>query len=406
MDKIKNIKAFEILNAKGNPTVEVELTTEEGYVATASVPSGTSTGSYEAYVLNDGESRYGGKGVRKAVDNVNSIIAPALCGHNLDSQEEIDNMMIQLDGTFNKARLGANSILPVSVAFAKARALSMREPLYANLVKKDRYVLPDVIATMVSGGEFSPSGLDFEDYLYIFHSFPSFDKQMEAIVKLRKSLEKELVGRYGAFPEDGGALAPPLSSTEEAFEVMLKVRDSLDLSDNVTLGLDVAASELYESEEKKYRCKGLMDSKTLAGYYRELIDKYPLTYVEDGFDEDDIEGFRYFSQLLPPAIQNVGDDLFTSNIGRLEAYSSVANGLLLKINQIGSVSEAIKAANYAKEHGMDVTVSLRSGETCDNFIADLAVAIGAKQIKLGSPVRAERNAKYNRLLRIAEELEG
>ena len=404
MDRIKNLKAYEILNAKGNPTVEAVVETESGIIAAGSVPSGTSTGKYEAYELHDGGTRYGGRGVRKAVENVNSEIAGILRGMSIANLEDIDNAMIELDGTENKSRLGANAILAVSVAAAKARAAALGLPVYRSLSEKSSFSIPDVIATVISGGEFSPSGLDFEDYLYILHDFCNFSEELEALVIMRKQLEKNLVKKYGVFPEDGGALAAPIQSTEEAFDIMLSTADECGFKKNVSLGLDVAASELFDIDTNIYKVKGGMKADALAGYYDELIADYPLIYIEDGFNEDDTDGFRLLTK-YGNRIQNVGDDLFTSNVKRLESYHDVANGLLLKINQIGTVTEAIAAANYAQREGMDVTVSLRSGETTDDFIADLSVAIGAKQIKLGSPVRAERNAKYNRLLRIAEELE-
>ena len=404
MDSIKRIEAREILNAKGNPTVEVLLETSSGHVAIASVPSGTSTGSYEAYELPDGGTRYGGKGVRHAVGNVNSAIAPRLEGMSLCSLEEIDDEMIRLDGTENKSHLGANAILAVSVAAAKARAMAMKEPLYRTLTHRSSYSIPSVIATVISGGEFSPSGLEFEDYLYIMKDFSCFPYELESLVAMRRRLEKDLTARYGSFPEDGGALAAPIATTGEAFEAMLLAAEECGCGGNVTLGLDVAASELYDKESRTYKVKGGIGTEALCDYYGQLISSYPLTYIEDGFDEDDIDGFRLLAG-YGRKIQNVGDDLFTSSVKRLEKYHDAANGILLKINQIGTVTEAIKAAEYAQSHGMDVTVSLRSGETTDDFIADLAVAVGARQIKLGSPVRAERNAKYNRLLRISEDIE-
>ena len=404
MDRIKNLKAYEILNAKGNPTVEAVVETESGIIAAGSVPSGTSTGKYEAYELHDGGTRYGGRGVRKAVENVNSEIAGILRGMSIANLEDIDNAMIELDGTENKSRLGANAILAVSVAAAKARAAALGRPVYRSLSETSNFSIPDVIATVISGGEFSPSGLDFEDYLYILHDFCNFSEELEALVIMRKQHEKNLLKKYGVFPEDGGALAAPIQSTEEAFDIMLSTADECGFKKNVSLGLDVAASELFDIDTNIYKVKGGMKADALAGYYDELIADYPLIYIEDGFNEDDTDGFRLLTK-YGNRIQNVGDDLFTSNVKRLESYHDVANGLLLKINQIGTVTEAIAAANYAQREGMDVTVSLRSGETTDDFIADLSVAIGAKQIKLGSPVRAERNAKYNRLLRIAEELE-
>ncbi|MCI6673008.1 MAG: phosphopyruvate hydratase [Spirochaetaceae bacterium] len=402
-DTIKRITGREILNAKGNPTVEAQVETASGYVAVASVPSGTSTGSYEAKALFDGGKRYGGKGCLQAASHVSNEINEALAGKSLESQSALDQVMIELDGTQDKSRLGANAILAASVAIAKARALSLHKQTYETLTEAKSYKIPDVIATMVAGGVFGVSGLEFEDYLYIFHGFEKFSDQLEAIVTLRKQLEKNLIKTYGSFPEDGGALAPPLKSTGEAFEVMLETARQCGYEDHVTLGIDAAISEQYDKKTGLYAVKQGMDRAQLCAYYVELAKKYPLTYLEDCFDEDDIEGFRMLKEALP-SVQNVGDDLFTSNIKRLEAYHEAANGLLLKVNQIGTVSEAILAAQYAQTHGMDVTVSLRSGETTDDFIADLSVALSTKQIKLGSPVRAERNVKYNRLQYIATVL--
>lgn len=404
MDRIKTIRGYEILNAKGNPTVEVEVVTEKGHEGVASVPAGTSTGSYEAFVLIDHEERFSGKGVRKAVRNVNEIIAPALIGQTLDSIEKVDRIMLELDGTDNKSNLGANAILPVSVACAKVRAKAMGLPLYATLTDRKKFRIPNIIATVIAGGEFGVSGLEFEDYLYIFHDFDHFIDQLEALIILRRELENKLKRKYGSFPEDGGALAAPIKTTEEAFNTMLEVAAENKYADKVGLGLDVAASELLENSGKYKVGAGALTREELARYYEKLCQDYPLEYLEDGFHEDDIEGFNLI-QKFPGHIQNVGDDLFTSNISRLEMYGKSANGLLLKVNQIGSVSEAIKAAEYANANGIDVTVSLRSGETADDFIADLAVAVGARQIKLGSPVRLERNVKYNRLLKIASEIE-
>ena len=404
-DRIKSIEAFEILNAKGNPTVEVVMTTESGAEAKASVPAGTSTGTNEAFVLTDHEERYDGKGVRKAVENVNRIIAPALIGHELTSIDEIDSVMLALDGTPNKSKLGANAILPVSVAYAKVRAKSLGLPLWSTLTDRTGYRLPDIIATVIAGGEFGVSGLEFEDYLYIFHGFDSFSDELEALVRLRKALERKITGIYGPCLEDGGAIAAPIESTEKAFELMMATVKEEGFEGRVSLGLDVAASELYSSDTGRYKVgNGKLTRKDLAAYYEKLCTGYPLEYLEDGFDENDAEGFGMIRD-FPFSIQNVGDDLFTSNITYLEKYHGCANGLLLKINQIGSVSEAIKAAMFAKDKGLDVTVSLRSGETDDDFISDLAVAVGARQIKLGSPVRMERNVKYNRLLKIERELE-
>lgn len=402
-NRIKRIIGREILNAKGNPTVEAMLETDDGYVAVASVPAGTSTGTYEACALYDGGSRYGGKGTLKAAANVSGPINNLLQGRELSNQFELDCLMNQLDGTDTKSRLGANAILATSVAIAKAKALCQHKEVFQTLTSATGYRIPDAIATVIAGGSFGISGLEFEDYLYILHGFDKFSDELEALVMMRKRLEKNLCKIYGTIPEDGGALAPPLKCSDDAFDIMLQTAKECGYEKNVDLGIDAAISEQYDKVSGLYHVREGLDRQGLCDYYVELARKYPLTYFEDCFDEDDIEGFLLLKKALPN-VQNVGDDLFTSNLKRLEAYHGVANGLLLKINQIGTVSEAIASAEYAKEHGIDVTVSLRSGETTDDFIADLAVALSARQIKLGSPVRAERNVKYNRLLYIATVL--
>lgn len=402
--KISKITGREILNANGKPTVEATIKTNNMLMAVASVPSGTSTGTYEAYELYDGGKRYGGKGTRVASAHVSYEINEALNGMSLEDPAELDRKLIALDGTANKSRLGANAILATSVAIHKAHALVCSKPVYKSLIpQKTTYRVPDIIATVISGGAFSPSGLEFEDYLYILSGFDTFSDELEALVTLRKALEKNLKSRFGEFPEDGGALAAPLATTRNAFDVMLEVAKECGYEKYVSLGLDVAASEFYDADKSIYEFGNGMDSVQLCDYYLELCREYPLTFIEDGFSEDDGEGFSLLKTLRPD-VQVVGDDLFVSNIERLKKYASCANGLLLKINQIGTVTEAIDAANYAKESGLDIIVSLRSGETTDDFIADLSVALSARQIKLGSPVRAERNVKYNRLLQISEEL--
>ena len=405
LDTIKKIAGREILNAKGMPTVEARIETTLGNIATASVPCGTSQGSYEAHAIYDGGRRYQGKGTRVAANHVSNEINNLIVGKSLAEPSYLDRLMIEMDGTKDKSKLGANAILASSVAIAKASALAKHIPLYRSLYQSESYKVPNIIATVIAGGAFSicPSALEFEDYLYILSGFDTFDEELEALVTLRRCLQKRLTEKYGVIAEDGGALAAPLRSTEEAFDWMLRVAEECGYSEKVTLGLDIAASELYDSANETYRFNKVFNKAELIDYYVALCEKYPLTYIEDAFHEDDIESFAALRNRIPN-VQHVGDDLYASNINRLRKYHQVANGLLLKINQIGSVSEAIDAADFAKKQDMDVIVSLRSGETTDDFIADLAVAIGARQIKLGSPVRAERNTKYNRLLQIAKEL--
>ncbi len=409
MDRIAKIIGREILNAKGRPTVEAELTTESGIKVTASVPSGTSRGKYEAYELYDGETRYGGLGTRKAASNISKEISYALRGMDVTEQSRIDSVLRELDGTSDKSKLGGNAMLAASVAAAKAGAASQKIAPYVYLRQQGvRVKIPDIVATVIAGGVFSTSGMEFEDYMMILHGFDAFPDELEALCTMRKELEAGLRGQYGDFPEDGGALAPPCSSSAEGFQWILRTASALGYEQNIKLGLDVAASELWDKDSRCYKMAGgkNLTSEELAEYYRELCIKYPLGFIEDGFEQDDFDGFARLMKMVPQ-IQIVGDDLFATNVERLKIgiNRKCANGVLLKINQIGTVTEAIETSNLARQNDMDVIVSLRSGETTDDFIADLAVAVGASQIKLGSPVRAERNAKYNRLLKIWEDLE-
>jgi enolase len=420
MDRIQKIVGREILNARGNPTVEAEILTESGICAVASVPSGTSKGKYEAKELYDGGNRYGGRGTKKAAEHVSTEISREICGMEVTDQVGIDAVLCSLDGTEDKSRLGSNAILAVSVAAARAGAKSEGVPLYKYLaekveghqgeVHKRSIQLPDIIATVIAGGVFSDSGLEFEDYMAVFHGFNSFSDQLEALWSLRWNLEKGLRAVYGTFPEDGGALAPPLKSSEEAFAWIMKTAQEIGYKKHISLGLDVAASELWIEKEGVYRLKKVgkkeeFTTERLLKYYKELTSLYPITLIEDGFSQDDFNMFSKMTEEMQ-GLQIVGDDLFATNVNRLSygIQCRAANAILLKINQIGTVTEAMNAAALAEKHGYEVIVSLRSGETTDDFIADLAVAVGARQIKLGSPVRAERNAKYNRLLRIEEEL--
>lgn len=409
-DRIRCVKGREILNARGRPTVEAELVTEKGIRVTASVPSGTSRGKYEAYELYDGGTRYGGYGTRTAAANISGPIAQALKGHDVADQIGIDQVLLELDGTENKRNLGGNAILAASVAAAKAGAASQSVSTFRYLLQPGVIPrIPDIVATVIAGGVFSTSGLEFEDYMLILHDFPGFPDALEALVAMRKQLENKLRAKYHDFPEDGGALAAPLSSTEEAFDYILGTATELGYRGKVDVGLDVAASELWDEKERKYRLYGgeTYSGGELLAYYTGLCEKYPLTFLEDGFEQDAFADFAKLRARFPDR-EIVGDDLFVSNPKRLQRGidCQAANAILLKVNQIGTVTEAVAAGNLARSNGMDVIVSLRSGETGDDFIADLAVAVGARQIKLGSPVREERNAKYNRLLHIWEELEG
>lgn len=409
MDRIVKIVGHEILNAKGKPTVEAELWTQSGVHVTASVPSGASTGKYEAHEKYDGGTRYRGFGCRQAAQNLSTEIHQALCGMDVCDQQAIDRALIALDGTPNKERLGGNAILAASVACSKAAAAYRGIPVFRSIQTGQQPSIPHLAATVIAGGAFSPSdqALEFEDYLCILDGFDSYADELEALCTIRYTLEKQLVEQFGPILEDGGALAPPLTSTGEAFAAILRAAQTAGYRDHVTLGLDVAASELYDAATDTYRLAGrTLTREQLVAYYVQLCEQYPISYLEDPFDQDDFAGFQQLRAALPQ-MYIVGDDLFVTNVERLKLgiEKGLANGLLFKINQIGTVSEAIAAGCLARQNGYAITFSARSGETTDDYIADLAVAFGAEKIKLGSPVRAERNVKFNRLLRIEEEMQ-
>jgi len=403
---ITEVKGREILGGRGQPAVEAELTTSTGVRVTASVPSGTSKGKYEAAELYDGGTRFGGKGVRAAAANISGEICRALTGVDVTQQRLIDARLKELDGTANKERLGGNAILAVSEAAARAGAAVSGMPLYRYLGGLAAANLPDIVSTVISGGAFSPSGLEFEDYLVIMEGFSSFSEQVEALCAMRIYMENKLKSRFGFYPEDAGAYAPPLSGTADAFSVMLDSARAVGCEDMVKLGIDVAANECFDAQSGTYLLGGKRyDPDTLLHYYTELCRDYPLTYIEDAFEED---SFAQFAKLKAAAdgVMIVGDDLFATNIERIKlgVKADAANTLLLKINQIGTISESFDAVLYAKRHGYEITASLRSNETNDDFAADMAVAAGSRSMKLGSPFRSERGVKFNRLMAIEREL--
>lgn len=407
---IKSVSACEILGGSGRPTVEVTLTLESGSTVSASVPSGTSRGGYEAFELFDDEERYKGYGVRKAVLNVREKIAPAVKGMSVLDLAAVDNRLIELDGTKDKSRFGANAILPVSVAAAKAAAVATGLPVYRYLGGQAATKLPMPIATVIAGGEYSPSALPFEDFLYIVEGFSCFTDALEGLAATRAQLGKLLTKRFGPIADIGGALAPPLQSVHEAFDIMLQARKDTGCEGRINLALDVAANEIYDAQSGTYDLGDRrLSALELCDVYMELVKAYPLLSIEDPFHEDDFSAHADLVAKLAAANSRcsvVGDDLFATNPKRIVRgiADKAATELLLKMNQIGTVTEAMHAGKFAQENGLAVTVSLRSNDTCDSFAADLAVALGAERIKSGSPVRAERNAKYNRLLHIEEEL--
>lgn len=406
MARIKQITGWEILNAKGKPSVEAELITDTGIVVTASVPSGASTGRFEAYELYDGGTRFDGKGTRKAAANISGEIHSWLCGMDVTDQEAIDEALIALDGTANKSRLGGNAILAASCAVAKAGAMVTGQPVYRHIGNRKVYQLPHIVSTVISGGPLSPSGLEFEDYLIHLDGFERFEDGLEAICKIRRLLGKYCLELFPAVLEDAGALAPPLASTDAAFDMILRAAEEAGCLDKVHLGLDIAASGIYDEETGRYRTsQGMLDKAAFMDYYVTLCQKYPIIYLEDPFQEADFSAFAELTKRLP-GVQIVGDDLFATNTDRLRHGIALGagNAILMKLNQAGTVTETLRAAEIAHRAGFCVTASLRSGETTDDFQADVAVAAGAWQMKLGSPVRGERNAKYNRLWRIEQQM--
>lgn len=412
--KIKSIKAREILDSRGNPTVEVDLTTDLG-IFQSSVPSGVSTGKYEAVELRDGGKRYQGKGVLKAVRNVNKIIAPKLKGKDPTRQKEIDNLMKKLDGTKNKSRLGANAILAVSMAVCRAAAQAQNLPLWkyiSQISGTKKPVLPRISVLMIEGGAHAGNELDFQEFMIVPPTrpkggYPPFSKSLQIATEIYHELKKLIKEKYidlGINVGYEGGFAPPIRAPEEALNLILEAAKNLNYQNNIKIILDVAASQFFQ--EGRYKMKiGEFSRDRLFNYYSDLIQKYPILGLEDPFAEEDWEGFQMLTQRFGKRIYIIGDDLLVTNTNRIKKAitKKACNGLLLKLNQIGTVSEAIEAAKYAAENGWLVMVSQRGGETCDSFYADFCVGLGAGWIKTGAPARGERVAKYNRLLKIEED---
>jgi enolase len=406
MHQIEKIEAREILSAVGRPTVQATVMTKSGIIGTASVPSGTSKGKYEAKELLDGGVRFRGLGARKAVESVNTIIAQALVGIEVIRQREIDTTLIALDGTEDKRNLGGNAILAVSLAAARAGACCVGLPLYRYIGGMGANRLPMPLSTIIAGGRHSASNLAFEDYMLVFSGFDIFSQAVEALMSVRYHLEQSLKKRFDYLSEKGGAFAPPIKNDDEAIEHILAAIEEAGYSNRISLGLDVVGSDLYDAEKKCYKMQEKsLSVEDLSAYFIKLTKKYPITLIEDPFHEDDFESFAELTAALP-GILIVGDDLFTTNQKRIRKgiEMKAGNALLLKVNQIGSLTESIDAGLLAIRNKYEVIVSVRSGDTIDDFITDLAVGLGAGQIKLGSPVRGERSAKFNRLLEIETEM--
>ncbi len=414
MTGIAAVRAREVLDSRGEPTVEVEVRLEDGTVGRAIVPSGASTGTHEALELRDGDDRYGGKGVRRAVRNVEEIIAPELEGMDATAQAEIDRLMIELDGTDNKSHLGANAILGVSLAVARAAARSLGTPLYRYLGGLGARRLPVPFMNVINGGEHAGNDLDFQEHMIVPHGFDRFSEALRAGTETYHVLGELLEEEYGPIATnvgDEGGYAPPMKDLVEPFEMLVKAIEEAGYAPGreIALALDAAATEFYDEEEGVYRAYGETYTRDeLLDLYKDLVDQYPIVSIEDPFQEEDFRGFARITEELGDKVQIVGDDLFVTNPERLRKGIRMgsANALLLKVNQIGTLTEAFEAGQLALQHGYGVMVSHRSGDTEDPFIADLAVALNCGQIKTGAPARSERTAKYNRLLRIEEELGG
>ena len=409
MPKINKIRAREILDSRGNPTIEVEVTCSDGAFGRAMVPSGASTGEHEALELRDGEKRrYMGKGVLEAVKNVHNIIAPHLEGLDACDQTRIDRAMIELDGTETKSRLGANSILGVSLASARAAANSRKTSFFSYLGGENADTLPVPLMNIINGGAHADNNLDFQEFMIVPHGFSTFREALRAGVETFHALKSILSTKnLSTAVGDEGGFAPSLGSNEEALECIIEAiwKAGYNPSDQISIALDVASSEFfregsYHVERKTVPVAGLME------IYEEWIKKYPIVSIEDPLDENDWEGWKTLTKKIGSAVQLVGDDLFVTNTKRLSdgIDSGVANSILIKVNQIGTLTETLEAIEMAKRAGYSYVISHRSGETEDSTIADIAVATNAGQIKTGSASRSDRIAKYNQLLRIEEEL--
>ncbi len=410
MSKIIEVRSREILDSRGNPTVETDVLTSLGGFGRASVPSGASTGSKEALELRDNDmSRYCGKGVLKAVDNVNNIIGPKIIGEEVKEQKKIDDIMIKLDGTSNKSKLGANAILSVSLACLKACSNEMGLELYEYL--SDDYSMPYPMMNILNGGAHANNKLDFQEFMIIPQQ-KDINDRIRVGAEVFHSLKKVLNDSgYNTSVGDEGGFAPDLGSIEEALDyIILAIKNAgYEPSLDVKLALDVAASELYDEKTNMYILKGINSKKTkdeMIGYYEELINKYPIISIEDALDENDFEGFKQLTEKIGDKVQIVGDDLFVTNKELLKKGIDMGacNAVLIKLNQIGTVTEALETIDMAKEAGYKTIISHRSGETEDTFIADLSVGLKLGQIKTGSLSRVDRIAKYNRLIRINEEV--
>jgi len=408
VSKISAIKAREIIDCRGTPTVQVDVWVEGELRGRADVPSGRSTGSHEAFEMRDGGKRYGGFGVQKAVSNVNTIIAEALHGQDVTTQRAIDQQMCDLDGSENKCRLGANAIIGVSLAVARAAATSLNLPLYRYL-NSEAHVLPVPMMNLVNGGKLSSNDLCFQEFIMMPVGATSFSEALRMTAEINGILRPLTAERYGKLAinvGDEGGVVPPIVDVREALDLLCEAVTRSGYAEHIVYAFDCAATHLYDKITGKYTFEGKELSRDeVIRFFQALVSEYPIVSIEDPLQEDDFEGFAEITQALP-GVQIVGDDLFVTNKARLAQglSSGSANAVLWKVNQIGTLTEAMETATMAFRNGYGVCVSERSGETEDPMIADLVVALNGGQIKTGAPVRSERTAKYNRLLQIEEEL--
>ncbi|MCK4715823.1 MAG: phosphopyruvate hydratase [Candidatus Marinimicrobia bacterium] len=414
MSTIIDINAREILDSRGNPTVEVEVLTESGFYGSAAVPSGASTGEHEAVELRDGDKgRYMGKGVLKAVQNVNEIIAPEIIGEDVLDQAYIDNVLLEIDGTPNKNKLGANATLGVSLAVAKAAADVVGLPLYKYVGGTNARVLPVPMMNIINGGKHADNNVDLQEFMIFPLGATSFREALRMGVETFHHLKAVLKSKgLNTSVGDEGGFAPSLRSNIEAIEIILEAAEKTGykVGKDLFIALDPASSEFYNKETKKYDLKSenrSLSSEEMVHYYKDMVAKFPVVSIEDGLAEDDWDGWKYMVKELGDKIQIVGDDLTVTNVERLtRAINEKAiNSILIKLNQIGTLTETLNAINLAHRNGFTTVISHRSGETEDTTIADLSVAVNAGQIKTGSACRTDRICKYNQLLRIEEELE-
>lgn len=421
--KIIEVHGREILDSRGNPTVETEVVVEDvetgcRYMGHASVPSGASTGRFEAVELRDGEERYFGLGVEHAVQNINEKIKPLLIGKNVLDQSEIDRLLIAADGTDNKANLGANATLGVSMACARAAAASLKLPLYRYLGGSRTILMPTPMMNILNGGKHAANTVDFQEFMIAPVSAQSFKEALRICAEIYHNLKGIITGKgLSAGIGDEGGFAPDLPDAEAALDLLVEAikASGYEPGADVQIAIDVASSELYQEKTGMYHFPGeskqkgeeiIRDAAEMIAYYERLLDKYPIFSIEDGLAEGDWEGFRTMTERIGGRVQLVGDDLFVTNVKRLDAgiKLNAANAILVKVNQIGTLSEAFDAVDMAMRNGYRAVISHRSGETEDTIIADIAVALNAGQIKTGAPCRSDRVAKYNRLLQIEEEV--